>query len=305
MTNEKGTTESTPLPLPCDALGMSDVKKIKDQLRQCKTQIDKDQTQVNNRKNRTSKLEADIASFDKASGQIDQLYEEYKKAHENLEKDKILITKEYDCWNTSLPTSPEDRKLVDDVAKIIDGQITDFNKEIEKLEKCEGGLDLNGSILYAEVEYKKAQFIFKNSEKIFEESKNRLKKINENIKKGKDSSKAIQDELNKLSENGEQNKKYERNAYFYFKELAASKVWLVSWIKSPDVFKRELKTALEVMGNSKIVLNDNEGKLNEWKALLEDDKKKLEAAEKSRNKDILDRLNEIPVAIPEPIPEPE
>lgn len=295
MTKDEETTKSTPLPLPCDALGIPDLKNLKDQLRKCKSQIERDQTQINNWKNRASKLEADIASFDKASGQIDQLYEEYKKAYENIEHDKVFVTTEYDRWNKSLPTSQEDRKSVDVVINEIDVlQIDYYQNEIAKLEKCEGELPANESILYAEVEFKKAQFKFTDSEKIIEESKNLLKKINENIKKGKDSSKSIQDELNKRTEDGEQNKKNERNAYFYFKELEVAKVWLKNHIKLPNEFKDELKTALEETGKLKIKLNYDEGILNEWKARLEDLKKKLEAAEKSRNKDILDRLGEIP-----------
>lgn len=293
MTKVEETTESTPLPLPCDALGIPDLKNLRDQLRKCKTRIESDQTQVNNWKNRASKLEADIASFDKASGQIDQLYEEYKRAHENIEKDRDFVKIEYDSLKKSLPTSQEDKKRVDDVIGEIKGQIENYQNEIDKLEKCEGELPVNGSIIYSEVEFKKAQKFFKDSEKKFEESKNLLKKINENIKKGKDSSKSIQDELNKRTKNGKENKKYERNAYFYFKELGDAAFWLEESIKSPDNFKNELKAALEFMEKLKIVLNDNEGRLNEWKARLEDNKKKLEAAEKSRNKDILDRLNEI------------
>ncbi len=296
MTKDEETTESTPLPLPCDALGIPDLKHLKDQLRKCKDQIDKDQTLVNNKKNRVSKLEADIGSFDKASAQIEQSYEEYKKAYENIEKEREILKKECDYWKQSLPTKQQDRKHVDRIIKEIDEDLIGYyRKEIDELEKIEGECELPpGSIIYAEFEFKKAQKEFKDSEKKFEDTKNRLKKINETIKKGKDSGKSIQDELNKRTDDDEKNKEYEMNAYFYFTELCAASTWLGNWIKSPNDFKDELKAALEDMQKKKIILNDNEGRLNEWKAKLEDRKKKLEAAEKSRNKDILDRLNEIP-----------
>lgn len=288
-TNEE-TTKTTPLPVLCDLGEVTDLNNLKDQLRKCKAKIESDQMNVNNWKNRVSKLEADIASFDKASGQIDQIYEEYKKAYENIEKDKDFIKNEYDKWNRSLPTSQEDRSRVDGVIEEIKTEIDKSRIEIGKLEKCEGEITAKESILYAEVEFKKTLQIFSNLETNFENLKNGLKKINENIKKGKDSSKSIQDELNKRTENGEQNKKYEMNAYFYSKELEDIKGLLEKWIKAPDSFKLELKTALIDLGKKKIELNGKEGRLNEWKAKLEDTKKKLEAAEKSRNKNILDRL---------------
>jgi len=136
----------------------------------------------------------------------------------------------------------------------------------------------------AEKEYDSAFMENKIKEDDFNELKNQKTSIDKKIKMGNDSLKLINDENTKDDKN-------QKIMCFHCWEMKDVKVKLAKLIKEPDVYEQKLKDSLKELKQTKETLGNKEVMLNALRAELGATQTKLAALIKSRDKDILVRLN--------------